>query len=145
MEGAAQQLSLKRSRGSHCCLKKQVSLLLSKAHHAIRAADILIREGEIEGAAGRAYYAMFYVASALLAQNGLGSAKHSGIHALFGEYFAKPGHVDPKFHRFLLNGFDLRLQADYNFEAVITIEEAATMLDQAREFLAHIEKMFTEP
>jgi uncharacterized protein (UPF0332 family) len=36
--------------------------------------------------------------------------------------------------------FDWRLQADYGFEALITTEEVTAMIDQAREFLAHIEK-----
>jgi uncharacterized protein (UPF0332 family) len=48
-------------------LKEQSRLLLDKARHAIRAAEILTREDETDFAAGRAYYAMFYVASALLA------------------------------------------------------------------------------
>jgi len=122
-------------------LKRQSRLLLDKAHHAIHAAEILIREGEVEFAVGRAYYAMFYAVSALLAENDLGSTKHSGVHALFGEYFAKPGRIDPKFHRFLLDGFDRRLQADYSFEAVITTEEVIAMVDQARELLAHAEKL----
>ena len=67
-------------------MKEQSWRLLDKAHHAIHAAEVLIREGETECAAGRAYYAMFYTASALLAEDGLGSTKHSGVYALFGEY-----------------------------------------------------------
>lgn len=122
-------------------MKRQSQLLLDKAHHALHAAEVLLREKEMEFAAGRAYYAMFYTASALLAENGMGSTKHSGVHALFGEHFAKPGRIDPKFHRLLLDGFDRRLQADYNFEAVIATEEVTAMIDGAREFLAHSEKL----
>jgi uncharacterized protein (UPF0332 family) len=84
---------------------------------------------------------MFYVASALLAENGLGSAKHSGVHALFGKFFAKPGRIDPQFHRFLLDAFDRRLQAEYGFEAVITAEEVNLMINQARDFLSHAERL----
>lgn len=67
--------------------------LLQKGRHAIRAAEILFREQETDFAAGRAYYAMFYIASALLAENDLRSGKHSGVHALFGEHFAKSGRI----------------------------------------------------
>ena len=106
--------------------------LLEKARHAIRAAEILFREDESDSAAGRAYYAMFYTASALLAENSLHLAKHSGVHALFGEHFARPGRINPKFHRFILDAFDRRIQADYGFQAVISREEVATMIEQAR-------------
>ncbi len=115
--------------------------LLQKGRHAIRAAEILFREQETDFAAGRAYYAMFYIASALLAENDLRSGKHSGVHALFGEHFAKSGRVNSKFHRFLLDAFDRRIQADYGFDALISREEVAIMLDQAREFLAEAERI----
>ncbi len=117
--------------------------LLKKARHAIRAAEILLRESENDSAARRAYYAMFYIASALLAEHSLESKKHSGVHALFGEHFAKPGYIDPKFHRFLLDAFDRRIQADYGFEILISGEEVATTVDQAREFLEQAERLLS--
>jgi uncharacterized protein (UPF0332 family) len=122
-------------------LKEQSRRFLEKARHAIHAAEILLREDESDSAAGRAYYAMFYIASALLAEIGLESTKHSGVHALFGEHFAKPGRIHAKFHRFLLDAFDRRIQADYGFEGPISREEVVTMIDQAREFLAQAEPL----
>jgi uncharacterized protein (UPF0332 family) len=122
-------------------LKKQSRLLIEKARHAIHAAEVLIREGETDFAAGRAYYAMFYVASALLAEHGFRATKHAGVHALFGEHFVKPGWIGPKFHRFLLDAFDRRLHADYSFEASITETEGLVTIDQAREFLTEVESL----
>ncbi len=40
--------------------------LLDKALRAVHAAETLLRAGDTEFAAGRAYYAMFYAAQALL-------------------------------------------------------------------------------
>ena len=60
-------------------MKEDCGRLLEKARHAIHAAEILFREGENDSAAGRAYYAMFYIASALLSEEGLRSKKHSGV------------------------------------------------------------------
>lgn len=45
--------------------------LLDKAGRAIHAAETLLREGDADFGAGRAYYAMFYTAEALLAEKGL--------------------------------------------------------------------------
>ena len=103
-------------------MKEQTRRLLDKALRAIHAPEVLLRESETDFAAGRAHYAMFYTASALLVEVGLNSTKHSGVHSLFGERFAKTGRIDPKFHRFMLDAFDRRLQADYGFEAAITGE-----------------------
>jgi uncharacterized protein (UPF0332 family) len=66
---------------------------------------------------------------------------NSGVHALFGEHFSKTGRLDPKFHRWLLQTFAGRLQADYSFETVITGNEVTTTIEQAREFLASAEAL----
>ncbi|MGH9433549.1 MAG: HEPN domain-containing protein [Terriglobia bacterium] len=114
--------------------------VLGKARRAIRAAEMLLQHDDVDFAAGRAYYAMFYIAEALLSEKGFRSRKHGGVHALFGEHFAKTGLMDAKFHRFLLDAFDRRLQADYGFDAVIGQAEVTRMIEQAREFLAEAEK-----
>jgi uncharacterized protein (UPF0332 family) len=109
--------------------------LLEKAGRAIRAAEVLLGKGDAEFAAGRAYYAMFYVAEALLNERDLRFQKHGGVHGAFGEHFARSGMIDAKFHRWLLEAFDRRIQADYGLDAVVTTEEADRMVEQAREFL----------
>ena len=83
---------------------------------------------------------MFYTAEALLSEKGLRFRKHGGVHALFGEHFIKTGLTDAKFHRFLLDAFDRRLQADYGFDTVIGKEEVNEMIAQAREFLDEAER-----
>jgi uncharacterized protein (UPF0332 family) len=83
---------------------------------------------------------MFYTAEALLSEKGLHSHRHGGVHALFGQEFIKTGLMDAKFHRFLLDAFDRRLQADYGFDIILRAEEVAGMIEQAREFLIEAEK-----
>ena len=114
--------------------------LLQKTRRAIQAATTLLDHGDAEFAAGRAYYAMFYTAGALLSEKGLRPRRHGGVHAIFGEQFAKTGLIDAKFHRYLLNAYDRRLQADYGFEAVISADDVTTLIGQAREFLEEAEK-----
>lgn len=116
-------------------MKDETRKLLDKAIRAIRAAEHMLREGDADFAAGRAYYAMFYVAEALLNEKDLRFRKHGGVHSAFGEHFAKSGLLDPKFHRRLLDAFDKRIQADYGVEAVITREDVVSMIGQSREFL----------
>ncbi len=71
--------------------------LLDKAARAIQAAERLAAEGLPEFAVGRAYYAMFYVAEAVLKAKGLRYSKHSGVHAAFGERVVKTGEMEPRY------------------------------------------------
>lgn len=117
-------------------MKEETAKLLEKGKAAIHAADVLLQANEMEFAAGRAYYAMLYVAKALLAEKGVRTGrKHSSVHALFGEHFAKPGALDSNFHRWLIDAFDQRLLGDYEIEATITAEQVQETMRQAREFL----------
>ena len=47
----------------------------------------------------------------------------------------KTGQLDRKFHRWLLDAFDRRIQGDYGVDASITDEEVKRLIDQAVEFL----------
>jgi uncharacterized protein (UPF0332 family) len=116
-------------------LKDYTRKLLEKAVDATEAAEILVDHGKSDVAAGRAYYAMFYIAEALLNEKGLKLSKHSGVHAAFGEKFAKTKEMDAKFHRWLINAFDKRVAGDYGVETDIETDVAKDMINQAREFL----------
>jgi len=77
-------------------VKEESRKLLDKGRRALKAAETLLREGDAEFAAGRAYYAMLHTAQALLREKGLQYRRHSGVHAAFGEHFAKTGLLDRK-------------------------------------------------
>ncbi len=47
----------------------------------------------------------------------------------------RPGLLDARFHRWLLDAFDVRIQADYGVDALITADEAKAVIAQAREFV----------
>lgn len=116
-------------------MKEASGKLLDKATRSIQASKRLLDGGDAEFAAGRAYYAMFYVAEALLNEKGLRFRKHGGVHGAFGEHFIKTGELDPKYHRWLLEAFNKRITADYGVETVVTPEEVTGMIEQARDFL----------
>ena len=116
-------------------MKDDTLALLEKASRAIEAAETLLNSGYPEFATGRAYYAMFYVAEALLNEKGLQFSKHGGVHGAFGEHFIKTGLLDPKFHRWLLDAFDQRIEGDYGAEIVAVPQDVIEMISQAREFL----------
>lgn len=117
-------------------MKKKTKQFLAKAWDAIEAAELLQKGGKLDFAAGRAYYAMFYIAEALLFEKGFEFGKHSGVHTAFGEHFAKAGKLDAKFHRYLLDAFESRLEADYDAEVTFSSNAITEMIQHAKEFLA---------
>lgn len=116
-------------------MSREESRLLDKASHALRAARLPLSADEIESAVNRGYYAMFYAASALVARTGRSFRKHSSVHSALGEHFAKTGELDAKYHRWLIDAFDLRAAGDYGVETVLTSEDALALIEHADEFL----------
>jgi uncharacterized protein (UPF0332 family) len=116
-------------------MKESSRQLLKKSQRAIDAAQTLLENNFPEFATGRAYYAMFYIAEALLNEKDLHFSKHGGVHGAFGEHYVKSGLLDPKYHRWLLDAFDLRIEGDYGFEVMAVAQDAQQMIDQARVFL----------
>ena len=116
-------------------MKEATEKLLEKATRALRIAERLGKSGDAEFSVGRAYYAMFYVAEALLNERGLRFRKHGGVHAAVAEHFVKTGLLDGKYHRWLLEAFSKRITGDYGIDTDLTSEDATLLIEQAREFL----------
>ena len=77
-------------------MKETTQQLFARAIDTIEAAEILLTNGKTDIAAGRAYYAMFYIAEALLNEKGFQFGKHSNVLSAYGQHFAKTKILDPK-------------------------------------------------
>ena len=122
-------------------MKEYASKLLSKALGAIESAKALQNIDKSEFAAGRAYYAMFYVAEALLYNEfDLKLNQHGQVIAAYGKNFAKTKALDPKYHRWLRDGFDKRIIGDYGVDTGISESIVADMINHARDFLMDARK-----
>lgn len=116
-------------------MKKEVQKLLEKADHAIEVAGSLYGQGFVQDAASKLYYAMFYATQALLKSEGIEVVKHSAVESALGYYFAKPGRIDPKYHRMLINARKVREIIDYDIQEE-TVEPAAMLkLEDGKEFV----------
>lgn len=113
----------------------QIRALIEKAKESLVAAQSLLRDGHDDFAASRAYYAMFYIAEALLLALGQSYSKHSAVIAAFGREYAKTGVLDPNFHRRLLDAHRLRNLGDYGIEAHVPKEKAEAVCTWAGEFI----------
>ncbi len=109
--------------------------LIDKATKSLEAAGQILSLNYPEFAVSRAYYTMFYIASAFLEGENLSYGKHSAVISAFGQYFAKTERVPKVYHRYLIKAEELRKGADYNLDIEIAPEEAAEVIGQAEEML----------
>ena len=79
----------------------------------------------------RAYYSVFYAMRAYLVTISKDSSKHSGVSALFNQYFIKTGIVSEVSFQAIQTLMDLRHEGDYQDFAEITREEASGAVETA--------------
>lgn len=109
--------------------------LLHKAQRSIEAAQSLLRDSYPEFAVSRAYYTMFYIASAILEGENMTCSKHSAVISAFGRYFVQPKRVFVESHRWLIEAQELRLMGDYGESGEITQEQAEQQIERAQKFI----------
>jgi uncharacterized protein (UPF0332 family) len=122
----------------------EVQLYLDRARQDVQAAQSNLDQGFYSVAVSRAYYAMFYSVSALLASEGIFRSKHSGVHSAFGEHFVKTGLIETEYAKMLGHAFNSRLGSDYDitFSAEQTLAEG--ILQDARRFVDRVEDYFRQ-
>ena len=117
----------------------QIKLYVDRAWVAVQESRDILDLGYHNVAVSRAYYAMFYAATALLTSQGISRSKHSGVHSAFGQYFVKPGLIEPEYSRMLVNTFRLRLDSDYEVSLTLNKTSAEDTLRDAEQFVERAE------
>ena len=113
--------------------------MLDKARRSIDEAAGMAEMGSPDFAASRAYYAMFYLAQAMLMVRGLSYSHHKNLIAGFGKEFAKVDSVWQPVHRHLIDAYERRQKGDHGDSGEVTTAEARRCIEWAREFLAMAE------
>lgn len=109
--------------------------LLEKAERFISSALLLAQDGDYDSAASRLYYAMFFVAEALLTARGHTFSSHRAVISAFGRHFAQTNELDPRFHKALMAAFNQRQLGDYAVESGLGEEDIDQLLSDANDFL----------
>lgn len=112
---------------------------MSKAAIASSSARSLLELGDVDGAADRAYYAMFNAARSVLLAMGSVVAPdvgrtHGGLISAFGRHMVKNGPVSKDAGRLLNRAHEIRLVADYNGGSV-SLDDARWVVEQAETFV----------
>lgn len=116
----------------------EVNTLLDRARTYIKSAELLLYEKDYDSSASRSYYAMFFVAEAILMHASIDFSSHKSVISLFGKHFVKTGIFKPKLGRNLRRAFERRLVGDYSYTPLVSYEEAKEALGWAQEFVGEI-------
>ena len=86
---------------------------LERAREALEDARVLAGASRWSACVNRLYYACFYAVSALLLQDGLSSAKHTGVRSLFNHHFVKTDKIPKTLAQVYNDLFARRQESDY--------------------------------
>lgn len=111
--------------------------IMEKAEEAIEAAEYNIKGGFSLAATNRAYYACYYCMVALLLTKDVYAKTHQGLRGKFSELFIKTAIFPDIIATHIKTAFDLRQEADYDFDADIPIDVATNVVNNTKEFYQH--------
>ena len=121
--------------------RRYADTMMGRAKQALATAEgVMTDYRDYFSATSRAYYAMFYAATALLGARDIFRSKHRGVVSAFGEQFAKTGDMDAELGTLLQQAFRARLGCDYDAEHEGTHEEAEATIESARRFIRAAEE-----
>ena len=120
--------------------KENYRLYMEHAKEMLEVAGQVLHSEHYSSACNRAYYSVFYAASALLYSKGKTFGKHSAVLAFFRQDFIKTGEFDRRFsddYEFIMAS---RQTADYELYDHLEKEQAVEVVRKAGDFVEEVEK-----
>jgi uncharacterized protein (UPF0332 family) len=122
-----------------------IRVRLNKAHEDLDTAHDLLKVSRWRAAVNRAYYTVFYVATAALLWLNVERTKHSAVQASFNEFLVKPGLIEMEYGQFYRAAREWREEQDYSDVARVLDEPTATLIvNDAERFVARLERYLRE-
>ncbi|HPP54603.1 MAG TPA: HEPN domain-containing protein [Thermoguttaceae bacterium] len=113
----------------------EIGHFIAKAEKFLRTAEQTLQIGDYDSCVSRSYYAMFYIAQAVLMIKNLTASSHRGVIRTFNKHFVQTGIFDRHIGKSFTNAYDKRLAGDYVIDSKIQEEEAKELLVSARKFV----------
>ena len=124
--------------------KKIIAAYLTRSHEEVDTARLLFANGKYKVALTRAYYAVFYAASAVLLSEGIKRSKHSGVQSAFRQSFIKLGVIEAEYSDIYGAARDARELSDYELWFMPAEEFTETVIADAEKFVARMERYLRE-
>jgi len=114
------------------------------ARRDLEEMQVLFERDLYYGSVNRAYYAIFHAASALLILDGKRFKKHSAVISFFGKEYVNTGVVPREYQDVFNKMFEIRNIVDYDYDAIVSREEAILHNERAKEMVDFLEKLVAE-
>ncbi|MBI4641279.1 MAG: HEPN domain-containing protein [Candidatus Tectomicrobia bacterium] len=124
--------------------EEYINQLLRRAHEVLKTAQRDMKAKAMRDAASRAYYCMFYAASAMLASQDIRVKKHKSVIGLFGAHIVKKGLIEGEYGRMINQALDLRTLSDYAVSEPIDEAEVKLIVRNAARFLNRVEEILKQ-
>ncbi len=118
-----------------------VQVRLANAEQMLTDASVMLASGSLRSTSNRAYYAVFYAASALAMQDNQVFRKHSGVISYFHAAYVRTGRLPKEMGSILQRAFNNRCDADYDDLIELDAAEVTEMLEEARRFVAQVKSL----
>lgn len=119
---------------------KEIEDLVKKAKRFLRTAELAFDDGDYDSCVSRCYYAMFFMAEAMLMTEGLKASSHKGVISLFGKHFIKTKVFKDELGKALRRAYDLRQKGDYATGFIVAEGEAKKSIEVTKSFVAEVEE-----
>lgn len=120
--------------------KDNYRLYMNNAHEMLNVANENLGSSHYSSACNRAYYAIFYAASALLYSKGFSYGKHSAVIAAFRQHFIKTSEFDKKWSQVYEFIMSSRQVSDYDLSVQIETDRAINVVSDAAAFVEEVEQ-----
>ena len=118
----------------------RIDKLLNRALEEVATSELLLQNGRHRASISRSYYAVFYASQAWPQSKGLQTKTHKGTIQLSSLHCVRTGEIDPELRQVLQDAYTLRQLSDYDEASDLSIEQATSLLDAARSFVAQAEQ-----
>jgi uncharacterized protein (UPF0332 family) len=112
-----------------------------RAHATLQEADEMIASSHWNLAIQRMYYAVFYMASALLLQNRITAHTHSGVFNQISVNFVTTGKLGKEEGKFYARLLQDRIKGDYNDLFDFNEKYAKKCIDPTKALVARLEEL----
>ena len=120
--------------------KDNFRLYMENAEEMLEVARLNLNNDYYGSVCNRAYYAIFYAASALLFSKEMSFGKHSAIISAFRQHFIKTGEFDVKWSGIYQRLMSHRQSSDYDINVRVEKEQAVDDLKGAQAFVEEVER-----
>lgn len=125
--------------------KAIVDYRMERAYQALEEARSTVKNGFLNLAANRLYYALYYAASALLISKGIPTKTHAGIMTQFHLHLVKTGIVSIDDGKLFRTMYNLRQESDYEDFIEVHIEDIDELMPKVVDLVEKLKNLIDKP